>query len=128
MNEALGKLALKQWGVFSRAQAIENGVSRWAIRRRVIEGLWVRVAAGVYRFPGGTDCWHPKVMAATLSLPGAMASHKTAAFLWGIEGLGGAPAMLEVSAAHGTRWTLRLAKVHHTRRLPAEPERANRFW
>lgn len=120
MDEALAKVARKQWGVFSRAQAIEAGATIRTIRRRVSLGKWVEVERGVYRFPGGHETWHQKVSAATLSLPGAMASHRTAAFLWGLDGVGGKPAMIEVAAGFDVSRTLRLAKVRHTRRLPKE--------
>lgn len=71
---------------------------------------------GVYRFRGGHESWHQKVMASTLQLsPHGMASHRTAAFLWGMQGLGGATALLEVIAPFGLRRHVLLAKVHHSR-------------
>jgi very-short-patch-repair endonuclease len=122
MDEALGKVARRQWGVFSKAQAIEQGATQATIRRRLLSGRWFEVERGVYRFPGGHTSWHQKVIAATLSLPGAMASHRTAAFLWGLECFNGAPALLEVIVGFGVSRTLTLARVHHTRRLPKEPD------
>ena len=118
MDEALGMVARRQWGVFSRAQAIAEGATSWTIRRRLAQRKWLEIQQGVYRFPGGHESWHQKVIAATLSLPGAMASHRTAAFLWGLEGLGGPPALLEVVAGFEVSRVLKLARVHHSRRLP----------
>lgn len=122
MDDELGQLARKQWGVFSRAQAIAAGISRWAIARKLARGTWVKVEPAVYRYQGGYDSWHQRVCAATLAVPGAMASHRTAAFLWSIEGLGGAPALIEVTADQNISQHVLLARVHHTRRLPSEPE------
>ncbi len=127
MDEALGKVARKQWGVFSRAQAVAQGLAAWTIRRRVQSGQWFEVEAGVYRFRGGHESWHQKVCAATLSLPGAMASHGTAAFLWGLEGLGGAPALIEVTVGFAVSRRLTLARVHHSRRIPDPAERRDRI-
>ena len=81
-DEALGKLARRQWGVFTYQQALAAGANKWLIRRRV-DGLdWAVVERHVYRFRGGHESWHPKVVAATLALgPAAFASHRTAAFL-----------------------------------------------
>ncbi|MBS1149746.1 MAG: hypothetical protein H6Q89_1444, partial [Myxococcaceae bacterium] len=67
--------------------------------------------------------WHQKVMAATLSLPGAMASHRTAAFLWQLECFHGPPALIEVTVGFNHSRRLRLARVHHTRRLPEAQHR-----
>jgi very-short-patch-repair endonuclease len=121
MDEALGKLARRQWGVFTRAQAVENGATKWTVRRRLAQSKWLEVARGVYRFPGGNASWQQKVLASTLSISGAMASHRTAAYLWGLECLNGAPALIDVAVAFGTSRRLTLARVHVTRRLPSKP-------
>jgi very-short-patch-repair endonuclease len=121
MDQALGKLAQKQWGVFSRAQAIKEGANKWSISRRLAHGTWIEVAPAVYRFPGGHQSWHQKVIAATFAQPHAMASHRTAAFLWDLECVNGQPAMIEVISKHGRSRILTLAKVHETRRLPDKP-------
>ena len=121
MDEALWKVARKQWGVFSRGQAFEKGMTKWSIRRRLLQGDWVEVESSVYRFSGGHESWHQRVSAATLAITGAMASHRTAAFLWDLDTIGGAPALLEVTAGFDQSRALRLARVHHSRRLPKQP-------
>lgn len=120
MDDELGQLARRQWGVFSRAQALEAGMSKAAVGRRLARGTWLRFDTGVYRFPGGQDSWHQKVMAATLALgPNGMASHRTAAWLWDLDLRGGAPILLEVLAPKSAGQRTTRAKVHRTRRVPA---------
>src|SRR5205807_1777024 len=58
------------------------------------------VHPGVYRLPGAPVTWKQKVMAAVLAAgPGAVASHKTAAALWGLAGF--PPREVEVTLPHG---------------------------
>ncbi len=122
-EEALGQVARRQWGVFSDVQARAEGGTRWSIQRRLDSGAWVAAEEKVYRFRGGHESWHQKVVAATLSLGrGAMASHRTAAFLWGLECLCVTPPVpIEVSAPFRSSRTLKFARVHHTRRPPQRP-------
>ncbi len=118
-DDTLVKLAKKQWGLFSRAQALASGVTRQSVTRRLQLGTWDRFDNCVYRFPGGIDTWHTKVMAATLALGhGAMASHRTAAYLWEIDNRGGTPCLIEVMAKKSSGQRTRRAKVHRSRRLP----------
>lgn len=49
---SLAGLAGNQWGMFTAAQAVANGVARSTILRREQSGTLVRVRPGVYRLPG----------------------------------------------------------------------------
>jgi hypothetical protein len=75
------ELARVQYGVISRAQAIEQGMSRSAIRWRVRTGRWEGVDRSVLRIAPDAS-WRQQVKAATLSCEGAVASRRTAAALY----------------------------------------------
>lgn len=81
-QDALSQLAARQHGVFSRAQAIEAGIHPSAIDRRVNSGKWETAHRAVYRVAGTPATWHQRIMAACLAGP-AVASHRSAAALWG---------------------------------------------
>lgn len=59
-------LSSQQLGVFSRAQVIDLGWSRAAIRHRVERGEWTIVHPGVYGLAGHADSWHRRMWAAHL--------------------------------------------------------------
>ncbi len=122
-EEALVELARRQWGVFSRAQALSAGLSLSAIRRRLTSGAWVQVRRRVYRHAGGHDSWHQSVRGATLSLgPQALASHLAAGFLWGLDGVGmGAPQKIDVTVPDHLRLSAAGVTIHRTVVLPRTP-------
>jgi hypothetical protein len=75
------ELARAQYGVISRAQAMQQGMPPWAIRRRVAAGRWDEVDRDVVRLaPDGS--WRQQVKAATLACAGAVASRRTAAAVY----------------------------------------------
>jgi hypothetical protein len=121
-DETLGDLARQQWGVFSREQAIEAGLNKSSIHARLSSGEWIRVQRRVYRFRGVPDSWRQQVRAATLSLgDGAMASHATAAFLWGLDVGLTPPKNLDFIVPLDCFSTLLDARVHRTRDTPKKP-------
>jgi hypothetical protein len=72
-----------QHGVISRGQALECGISEDAIRVRLRNGRWQRLAAGVYATFSGEPPRLAFVWAALLAAgPGAAISHQTAAGLY----------------------------------------------
>ena len=116
----LTQLATLQYGVFTRAQALEAGVSRSAADWRVRRGDWQRVDFGVYRVAGTPDSWPQRLLAACLAGP-AVASHRAAASLWNLPGFGESP--VEVTAVRhrrrfqpGVKWheSVRLDETQHT--------------
>lgn len=81
-------LAVGQLCVFTRAQALEAGCREGLIDRRLATGFWIRLHRCVYiradapRLPG------QDVLAAVLACGApAAASHRTAGFVWGLEGV-----------------------------------------
>lgn len=112
-EEELGRVARRQHGLLAREQAIALGLSESAVDRRLRSRQWLRYLPGVYRMPGVPDTDHQRILGACLAVGGgAMASHRTAAFLWG---LGPLPRQLEVSAAPHTRRALAGVVVHGPR-------------
>lgn len=72
-----------QYGVISRGQALECGISQDAIRVRLRNGRWQRLAAGVYATFSGEPPRLALFWAALLTAgPGAAISHQTAAELY----------------------------------------------
>lgn len=74
---ALAEIIVRQHGVVSRTQALDVGVTRHQIDRRVATGEWTPLARGVYRHHLVPAGWEARLMAACLSVDG-VASHRSA--------------------------------------------------
>jgi very-short-patch-repair endonuclease len=86
-SASLARLAAGQHGVFSRAQAIECGMSRKTIDRRVASGEFHRLHAGVYRLAGSRPTWRQSLIAACFIWgKGTVISHRAAGALWRLPG------------------------------------------
>lgn len=72
-------------GVFSRAEAIEFGLSTSGIDRRIATGQFRRVARGTYVTAGSPDTWLQRAAIAAIG-SGGLVSHRAAAALHGIDG------------------------------------------
>lgn len=117
---ALHRLAARQHAVFTRAQAIELGVSPATVHRRVDSGMWRVLHRGVYMPSAVVQGWRQTVMAGVLACgPAAYASHRSAAAVWDLlEGV----EFAEVSVPHAVKRGRRGLVVHRTQRV----ESANR--
>jgi hypothetical protein len=74
-----------QYGLFTRQQAIAAGVNPRTIEKRVERGVYERLFPGVYAIAGVPDGWCRGVLAAVFAATEpAAASHRTAAYLWGM--------------------------------------------
>ena len=93
----IARLAATQHGVVAREQLLAAGLSRNVVDYRLTKKVLVPVHAGVYRLAGTRPTWHQRIMAATLAT-GAVASHRAAAFLHGLEGI---VPRLEVTVGRG---------------------------
>jgi predicted transcriptional regulator of viral defense system len=83
----LDALARAQHGLITRAQ-LNLSTSLWEIESRLRRGLLLGVRPGVYRWPGVPQTWPQEVLAVCLSYGGAtVASHRSAARLWALEGV-----------------------------------------
>jgi hypothetical protein len=76
-------LAGSQSNRFSRRQLYALGIGDRAIARRVASGRWVLVEEGVFAVAPVLDDPWGRWMAATLTAPGSVLSHASAAAAWG---------------------------------------------
>ena len=78
--------AHRHHGLITRAAAIEAGVSRAAWYRALASVRLEMVQPGVARMWGSPRTRQQRIAAAVMSIGrGAVASHRSAAFLWGVE-------------------------------------------
>lgn len=84
---ALAEHAARHHGLFRSADARQAGASRQALRTLTDEGWCVLIAPGVYRVAAAPLTEHQTVLSAVWThAPGAVASHRAAAFIWRLIG------------------------------------------
>ena len=83
LDVRVAELAARQYNRFSLAQVRSLGASAREVRHRLETGRWVAVHDAVFAIapalPGDRAAW----MAATLTAPGSVLSHASAAAAWG---------------------------------------------
>jgi very-short-patch-repair endonuclease len=85
VDDALGRLATQQHGIFALEHVDALGFSDGARKTRTSSGRWVPVYEGVYRMGGAPRTWRGDLLAACLAAgPDALASHFSAAALWSL--------------------------------------------
>ena len=81
----LDAYALDHHGVITRRAAADRGVSRATWFRAVADGRFELIHPGVARLPGSARTREQAICAAVLATsPGSLASHRSAAYLWGV--------------------------------------------
>lgn len=96
------ELAQTQQGIFTAEQALDAGLSRRALLRRVTSGLLERDLPDVYGVAGAPRTWRRDLLAAVFWLGlDTVASHRAAARMWRLEGFDEAP--VEVSTTRSPR-------------------------
>ncbi len=112
-DRTIAEIARTQHSVISGAQAVERGVSRKQLEHRVAVGRLTRIDHDVFHVAGAPLTWESKVTGLLLAAgPGAVASHRCAAALWGIEGfVRGTP---ELTVPRGQRFRRKSARVHES--------------
>ena len=116
---AVGEFAAARHGVFTLSQAADLGISRRVVRTAEAAGVVERVRENVWRFVGHPKTWRQGLAAATAGTEG-VASHRSAAALWRIDGLTTPPEVPEVLCHHDHRATVPGAHVRRTRDLPED--------
>ena len=112
MQRVLARAAT-QHSLLTLDQCRALGLSGDATRRLVARGTWVRVAPGVLRIHGSPRTWESRALAAVLAAgPEALASHMTAAHIWGLEGFG-PPGRIDVTVRRHSRPRRRRGVVAH---------------
>lgn len=116
-DATLARVASRQHGLLTRAQLTEVGFDHRVVARRVARGQWVKLHGNVLRIAGTPVTWESQVLAQVLAAgPDAIASHRSAAVLWGLEGIGrGAPELTVPFARRSYR--SKAARVHYSRDL-----------
>lgn len=77
-DRRITKIAHAQHCVFTMAQAQGAGLTAEQARRRVESGAWIRLANGAFALAGSVVTTRGRVHAATLVIPGSVASHESA--------------------------------------------------
>lgn len=109
------QLARHRHGVVTREQATSLGATQQMIRWRVGSGRWTRVQPGVYYLNVTPKTWKTDVLSGALTAGvDAVASHRTAAILHGMEGILGT--MIDVTAPFDDRPEPVGIVMHRTRR------------
>lgn len=108
----------KQYGLVSRAQALDAGVTEHQIEERLRSAIWVRVARGVYRHAAVRSTPESRLLAACKAY-GALASHHSAAALHGIDGY--KLDRVEVVVAKGRVRRIPGARLHHSTQMHLAP-------
>jgi hypothetical protein len=86
MQDSWRRVAESQYGVISRAQALEAGLSPSALHRQLRAQVFQTVHPGAYVVRGAPSSWRQTVMAAVISCPGSVAACRTAGALYGLAG------------------------------------------
>ncbi len=98
------RVAALQHGVVGGAEARASGLSSSALHRRTVSGHLVRVRPRVFHAAGAPSTWRADVLAAVLwAGDGALASHRSAAALWQLDGWKEGPVEVVVPAARAPR-------------------------
>ena len=115
-DSSLDPIAADQAGLLSRSDVRDNGGTDHVSRRRVVNTNWQRLHPGVYLTGSARPTWAQQLLAATLAAgPKAVASHRAAALVWGLDGFRFAPLELLVPITCGPVPSEVI--VHRTRRL-----------
>lgn len=115
MRELRSRFAA-QHGVVARAELRALGVDSRTERRRVVSGEWERMGNRVVRLAGAPRTPHQSLMAACLEAgPSALASHESAAWLWGFERV---PERHSLTVGRDVTACVGWANVHRSRDWP----------
>ncbi|CAN5781734.1 hypothetical protein BH24ACT3_BH24ACT3_18560 [soil metagenome] len=116
-DRAVREVAGTRSGLLVRADVAGLGGTDDVTAARGAGGHWGRVHAGVYLVGAGALDWRGRLAAAVLAAgDGALASHRAAVVLWGLDGIGAALVELTVPLTHGP--VPAGVIVHRTRRPP----------
>jgi very-short-patch-repair endonuclease len=113
LDMAVARLAAGQHSLVTLGQLRDVGATRRQVRTRIDREQWSMVDSSVIRINGAPVTWESQVLAAVLGAgEGALASHRTAAALWGLEGCRrGVP---EISIARGHTYRRTGVRVHQS--------------
>jgi very-short-patch-repair endonuclease len=115
ITHAIHQAAARNYGLIDRRTVLEYGGSDRVISGRLESGSWRQIHPGVYAIGVTPLTWQGRLRAATMAGgPHAVASHRSAMVLWGLDGLTTAP--IEITVPVGKGPTPQGVTVHRTRR------------
>jgi very-short-patch-repair endonuclease len=112
-DAAIDRLASRQHGTFTHAQATAAGGTERMIAHRRKTGRWIDLDHGVYGLRSHPPTWHRQLKAAELSLRGAAIARTSAAVLHQMDGF--RKGAIDLYVPRGGGRSSRLARVHHSR-------------
>jgi hypothetical protein len=113
----------RHYGVITRQQAGDLGLTDRQIDHRAATGRWIRAHPHVYRLAAVPATWESQLLAAVLASRG-VASHRCAAALWRLDPFK-AP-RIEVTVPHHRRVELEGVLVHRSRQWGRRDETVKR--
>jgi hypothetical protein len=120
-HRAIAELAGRQHGVVSHAQLVRLGLSKSAIERHRLAARLFVIHRGVYAVGHDRITNQGRCLAAVLaSGAGAMASHRSAAWLWGL--VGRLPRPVDVTVRGSGRHKRRDLRLHCSEAIRPEDE------
>jgi hypothetical protein len=108
-HQRCARVAARQHAAISHAQALQAGLTQRQVDLLVERRQWKRPAMGVYVVAGSPPSWRQDVAVACLASAGAVASHRSAAALYG---WCDPPEISEVTGRAGTSGR-QAGRVHH---------------
>lgn len=113
-DHAIAEQARRQHGYVTLEQVRRCGGTKNHIRARVVAGRWKQAGRGLYRITGHPVSWESHLSGAVLAGgPGALASHRSAAVLWHLDGIRPGPAEISVPRHHRPQH-LRDVRIHES--------------
>ena len=110
-DQRCARIAAEQFGVITRGQALDCGLTPGQLRYRVTTGKLNQILPGVYRVAGAPDSWHQRVSAAQKwAGPASAVSGRSAAALWGLNGF--ARDLIEVTSTRRVPAPATWLRVH----------------
>lgn len=82
----LERLAARQDGVVTTAQAVSHGVTRWTVHRQAGAGRWKRLRQSTWLLPGFPMSWRVRCRAAAMAHRAAVLTGMAAVRWWGMAG------------------------------------------
>lgn len=114
IDRRLDEYAARQYGVVTRNQALEVGMTDGMISYRLSLRRWLRLSPGIYAFASAPSDWHRQVSAAVLSEPRAIVGGRSAAHLHGFDGHWiGRPEILVPASGNGRSRLGRVIRDSH---------------
>ncbi|MFN8036704.1 MAG: hypothetical protein U0V73_12290 [Acidimicrobiia bacterium] len=116
-EQDLWTLAARQYGLFTRGDAVEAGLTGKHLEYRLATGRWETLFPNVFRIAGVPPSWHQTLHGSCLFHGGrAAASHRSGAAVWEYPGF--PPEVVEVLVSHRDWLRLGGVRTRYTTKLP----------